>query len=185
MGIFLIKKAYGIVGMPGSGKSEIIKVARELNIPVFSMGDAIRNELKEKGIDITPENMGRYMLVIRKNFGLDIVAKKTFERISECASDKIIIDGLRNYEEIEFFKSKIKHFYIIAVHSSPKTRFLRLKERKREDDSDEWKVFLKRDERELSVGIGKVIALADFILDNEKELKVVQEEFKKLLLNEK
>ncbi|NVM01972.1 MAG: AAA family ATPase, partial [Candidatus Helarchaeota archaeon] len=78
----MIEKAYGIVGMPGSGKSEIVKVGEEMNIPVVVMGDAIREDLTEKGIEITPDNMGKYALEVRKEFGMDIVAKKSFNKIS-------------------------------------------------------------------------------------------------------
>ncbi|MHA1383504.1 MAG: AAA family ATPase [Candidatus Helarchaeota archaeon] len=178
----MINKAYALVGMPGSGKSEIIKVGKELGFTVVAMGDVIRDDLKEKGIEITPKNMGKYAIEIRKRYGMDIVAKRTYEKISKLKIDTIIIDGLRNYEEVEYFKSKIKNFYIIAVFSSQKTRFNRLKERKREDDSIKWEVFLERDEREISMGIAKLIALADYMLNNEEELKIVQEKFKNILL---
>lgn len=178
----MINKAYGIVGLPGSGKSEIIKVA---DVPIISMGDIIREELTKKGIEITPETMGNYMLEIREKFGKDIVAKKTYNKIEKAHFHTIIIDGLRNYEEVEYFKSKIKNFYIIAILASPKTRFFRLVQRKRQDDSAEWKIFNERDNREISVGIAKVIALADYMLINEGEINLIQEEFKKLLLAEK
>ncbi|MFX0135160.1 MAG: AAA family ATPase [Candidatus Hodarchaeota archaeon] len=180
----MIEKAYAIVGMPGSGKTEIAKVGEEMNIPIIVMGDVIRDDLTEKGIELTPENMGNYAMEIRKDHGMDIVAKKTFNKISNKSYNKIIIDGLRNYEEVEYFKLNIKEFYIIAVHVSPKTRFLRLQKRKRQDDSVKWEVFLGRDEREISFGIAKLIAQADYMLINEGELKLTQEEFKKILIGQ-
>ncbi len=177
----MITKAYGIVGMPGSGKSEIVKVGKEMNIPIVVMGDAIRDDLTEKGIEITPENMGKYALKIRKENGMDVVAKKTFKKISNKSINKLIIEGLRNYEEVEYFKSHIENFFIIAVHASPKTRFVRLQKRKREDDSIKWEVFLDRDKREINFGISKLIALADFMIINEGELNLAQEKFKEIL----
>lgn len=167
--------------MPGSGKSEIVKVGKEMNIPIVVMGDAIRDDLTEKGIEITPENMGKYALEIRKKFGMDIVAKKTFNKISNKSINTIIIEGLRNYEEVEHFKSHIENFYMIAIHASPKTRFDRLQKRKRQDDSVKWEVFLERDNREIDFGITKLIALADYMIINEGELSLAQAEFKKIL----
>jgi dephospho-CoA kinase len=56
---------------------------------------------------------------------------------------------------------------LIAAHSSPEARFQRLSKRKRSDDPEGWSVFHERDLRELSVGQGDVIALADFMIVNE------------------
>ena len=56
---------------------------------------------------------------------------------------------------------------VIAIHSSPLTRFERLKMRGREDDSTSWDVFVERDLRELGFSIGYAIALADSMVVNE------------------
>jgi dephospho-CoA kinase len=55
----------------------------------------------------------------------------------------------------------------IAVHASPETRFQRLFRRKRSDDPQGWESFLQRDMRELSLGLGNVIATADYMTINE------------------
>ncbi|MHA1379934.1 MAG: AAA family ATPase [Candidatus Helarchaeota archaeon] len=178
----MIKKAYALVGMPGSGKSEALKIVKHLNIPIVVMGDIIRDELKKNGIKINSKTMGEYSLKIRKKFGKDIVAVKTYEKISNKYTNKIVIDGLRNYEEIEYFKTKIEDFYIIAVHASPKTRFERLKIRNREDDPARWEDFVERDKREISMGISELIVLADYMLINEGEIEKVWEQLEKIVL---
>ncbi|MEM1596250.1 MAG: AAA family ATPase, partial [Desulfurococcaceae archaeon] len=33
-----------IVGMPGSGKSLVVQAARDLGLPVYTMGDVVREE---------------------------------------------------------------------------------------------------------------------------------------------
>ncbi|MDH5783256.1 MAG: dephospho-CoA kinase, partial [Candidatus Bathyarchaeota archaeon] len=45
---------------------------------------------------------------------------------------------------------------------------------KRSDDPKGWEAFLKRDLRELSVGLGNAIAIADYLIVNEG----TKEEFK-------
>jgi methylmalonyl-CoA mutase cobalamin-binding subunit len=42
-----------------------------------------------------------------------------------------------------------------------------LRERGRDDDPSDWSVFRERDIREISVGLGGVIALSDIMLVNE------------------
>jgi dephospho-CoA kinase len=56
---------------------------------------------------------------------------------------------------------------VVAVHASPKTRYERLAARGRSDDPKSWEEFADRDARELGVGIGDVIALAQEMLINE------------------
>ena len=82
-----------------------------------------------------------------------------------------MIEGIRSQYEVDIFKKNFKDFKIIAVHSTPKTRFKRLKRRMRPDDSKEESEFLLRDKRELNFGIGNVIATADYMVVNEGPLK--------------
>lgn len=46
-----------VAGMPGSGKSIVAEAARELGLPVYTMGDVVREEaLKRYGV-VSPELM--------------------------------------------------------------------------------------------------------------------------------
>jgi len=59
---------------------------------------------------------------------------------------------------------------LMAVHSSPRTRFQRLQRRGRADAPGSWEEFLERDLRELSWGLGGLIAVADRMIINEGTL---------------
>jgi len=66
---------------------------------------------------------------------------------------------------------------LVAVHASPRERFRRLKSRGRPDDPTTWEEFVERDMRELELGIGNVIALADVMIVNEYyPLNVISQE---------
>ena len=67
------------------------------------------------------------------------------------------------------------------VHSSPETRYKRLNQRGRSDDSKEQKVFEERDKRELIVGLGQVIAMADYMLINENNIEELERNSYKIL----
>ena len=95
-----------------------------------------------------------------------------------------MIEGIRSQYEIEIFKKNFKEFKVIAVHSTPKTRFKRLKKRMRNDDSREESEFLIRDARELNFGIGNVIATADYMIVNEGPLKKIKNVIRSILENE-
>ncbi len=69
----------------------------------------------------------------------------------------------------------------MAIHASPKTRFQRLLSRGRSDDPKTWETFYERDNRELNVGLGHVIALADTVVVNESTIGELQSSLKVIL----
>ena len=161
------KKVLGIVGMPGSGKAIARKVAEELGYGTVVMGDVIREEVRKRGLKATPENLGLVMIEIRRKFGPNVVAERSVEKIKRLKQGVVVIDGIRSLEEVEFFRKIFPNLKLIAIHSSPKTRFKRLRMRGREDDPKSWDEFCERDKRELKVGIGDAIATSDFMVVNE------------------
>lgn len=167
--------------MPGSGKTEAVKIAKELEIPVIRMGDCVWEEVKKKGLTLSDENVGRTADEMRKKHGMDIWAKKTLKKINP-SWDKIVIDGVRNIEEVEYFRKKLGNdFMLVAIHASPKTRYKRLLSRGRKDDNLSIEKIKERDERELGWGLGVLIALADIIIVNEESLEDFKTKIKKIL----
>ncbi|WP_456372690.1 AAA family ATPase [Methanocaldococcus sp.] len=162
----------GITGMPGSGKSTIYEVAKKYNLPVVSMGNVVRYETKKRGLELTPENVGNTAINLRKEYGNEAIAVVCLKYIENNLKDKdiIIVEGIRSLYEVNYFR---KHYplVLIAIHSSPLTRFNRLVNRRREDDSTSWEVFVERDLRELNFSIGHAIALSDFVVINESSIE--------------
>jgi dephospho-CoA kinase len=161
------KLVLGLVGMPGSGKSLVVTTAQKEGYSVVVMGDVIREETKKRGLALNPENIGKVMLELRKSGGKSIVAEKCIPKILQAESAKVIVDGLRSLDEADFFKARFAKFSLVAVYASPETRFNRLYRRRRSDDPNGWEVFRERDDRELSVGLGNAIAMAEHLIINE------------------
>jgi len=161
------KKLILVAGLPGSGKSVFSKVAEKNSIPVVSLGDVVREEARKRGLDLSAENLGKIATELRQRYGKDIMARRVITKLLYSESPIIVVDGVRSLDEVEYFK-KFFDVVIVAIHTSPKTRFSRLRARGRPDDPRSWSDFRERDERELSLGIGNVIALADFMIVNEE-----------------
>jgi len=157
----------GITGMPGSGKTTASDVVREMGYPIVSMGDIIRAETERRGLEPNPENVGRVMLMLREEEGAEAVARRVIPKALSLQSRLVLIEGIRSLHEVEEFRRRLPNFRLIAIHASPRTRFRRLYMRGRSDDPKNWNVFMERDMRELSVGLGDAIAMADFMLVNE------------------
>ena len=160
------KLVVGLAGMPGSGKSLAVEIARERGYAVVNMGDVVREETKKRGLELNPINIGVVMLELREKGGNSIIAEKCIPKI-EQQSRKVIVDGLRSLSEVDAFKAHFSKFSLMTVQASPETRFNRLYRRRRSDDPDGWELFHERDMRELSVGLGNVIAMAEHVIINE------------------
>jgi len=178
------KTVIGITGMPGAGKSIIRKVFREFGFPIVVMGDEVRAEAQKKRLVPTPENLGKVMLQLRKEEGLGVIARRCIPKIKALGSPVVVIDGVRSMREVEEYKAEFPNMKIIAVHASPETRFNRLLKRGRSDDPESWKTFVERDKRELSVGLGDVIAEADIMIVNEGTVEEFKEKLRRLVRQE-
>jgi len=175
------KIVVGITGMPGSGKDTVREIVNELGLPLVVMGDEVREEAKRRSLEPTPENLGKTMLQIRKEEGLKVLAQRCVPKIKDLASPIVVVDGVRSMHEVREFRKEFPEFRIVAVHASPKTRFRRLLKRNRSDDPKDLKTFVDRDRRELSVGIGEVIALADHMIVNEGTKEQLRKELRHFL----
>lgn len=175
------KLIIGLAGMPGSGKSAVVTVAKGKGYGVVVMGNVVREEAERRSMEPTPENLGKIMLELRQTQGNSFIAKKCVPKIDAAKEQKIVVDGIRSLSEVEEFKKHFPEFTLIAIHSSPETRFRRLYRRRRSDDPENWEIFNERDMRELSVGLGNAIAMAEHIIINEETLEIVKEKIKEVL----
>ena len=164
----------GLAGMPGSGKSLVVETAREMGYAIVVMGDVIREETVTRGLELTPQNVGKVMLQLREEGGNTVVAQKCIPKIEAQAGSKVLVDGLRSLYEVDAFKAHFAKFSLVAVHASPETRFNRLFNRRRSDDPSGWEVFRDRDLRELSVGLGNVVAMAEQMIVNDNNVEWIK-----------
>jgi dephospho-CoA kinase len=168
--------------MPGSGKGVVAEVAKSLGFLVISMGDVIRDETISRGLEATPRNVGKIMLQLREEEGAAVVAKRCIIKVGTTTTPYLLIDGIRSLDEVHEFHKSFLNFTLLAIHASPETRFHRLFKRMRSDDAPNRHVFKDRDLRELEVGIGSTIAMADYVLINEADLQWFKVEIKHFLL---
>ncbi len=161
-----------ITGMPGSGKDEFVRVAKKRGFIDVHMGDTVKAFASKSGIPVTDRDIGAFATGERKKHGMDIWAKRTGENIMD--PEKTVVDGLRNTEELHYFRDHFPDVIVVAIYTNREERLRRILRRSRPDDVRNEVELESRDDRELGWGIGRTISLADRMIINDKTL----EEFK-------
>jgi dephospho-CoA kinase len=154
----------GIAGMPGVKKSKVAEILSSYGMRNFSLSSILKEELAANGIQETPENIAKVASKMRKKYGASAVAKKLMDKIKINEGGILVIDGIRNIEEVNYLKRLCGSFILLCVHSSPSTR---LKMANTKSDLKTLKEIEKQDEYNLNLGIGEVIAKADYMIINE------------------
>jgi len=177
-------KVFGFVGLPGSGKSEAAAVARELDVPVVTMGDVIRQECRDRGLDPASEH-GRVAKALREENGEAAVASRSLPMIESALEehDTVVVDGLRSDVEAERFEEAFgEAFALIRVDAPFETRAERLELRGRDAGGDEGGETLEaRDSRELEFGMGEAMDRADLTVENDGSLEAFRERIRSIL----
>jgi dephospho-CoA kinase len=153
-------------GMPGSGKTEAVRVARERGVPVHRMGDAVWDEVRRRGLPLEASQVGRVANEMRASHGPDVWARRTLETVDR-RSDMVVIDGVRSGAELQAFEEELGADLVLVLIDCPDdVRMARIAARGRDDDTVDVETFRARDERELAWGLAEVLARADAVIPN-------------------
>jgi len=155
------------VGMPGSGKDELVEIARQIGLATLKMGDLVRDETRRRGLQLTNANVGRIASEERDKHGAGIWAQRAIPKLTET---RMLVDGCRSDSEVTVFRHHFGDLFVLGIYSSPEKRYDRMMQRNRGDDGAGLQEFFDRDRRELKWGIGNAFALADGMLLNEGTL---------------
>lgn len=164
--------------MPGAGKEEFLKAVEGSGLPFLRMGDLVREEYIKRGLDQSGISVGKFAQQERDEHGMGIWADRAAERFQGMDH---IVDGCRGMAEVESFRRHSDNMTIVAIHSAPQVRYLRLKERKRADAPSDWNEFQERDRREIGWGLAELISLADEMIVNDSDILAFHSQSRALL----
>lgn len=160
-----------IVGMPGSGKSELSRIFERAGYRKVRFGDITDEEVKKQGLELNEANERRIREELRRKLGMTAYAILNLPRIAEALkTSHVVIDGLYSWEEYKFLKNELDAaFTTIAVWAPAGIRYRRLGHRAvRPMTPEESKA---RDFAEIeNVNKGGPIAMADYTVLNDSTL---------------
>ncbi len=122
----------GVAGRNGAGKGEFVEFLKARSFTVYSLSDAIRQELAKRGLDETRERMIEVGQEMRRKSGPGALAQRL---IKELQPDRnYAIDSIRHPVEVEILRHCGQDFHLIWIDAKLETRFERLQARGRSGD---------------------------------------------------
>jgi len=171
-----MRKVVAIVGMSGSGKSEVASVFEKNGFTRIRFGDLTDDEVKRRGLALNEHNERQARELLRQEHGMDAYARLNLPRIEKALTgSSVVIDGMYSWEEYTFLKNRYGNdFLVIAVWAAPEARYARLTER--QDRGLTVKEAASRDRAEIeNLNKGGPIAMADFTILNDSSLADLRE----------
>lgn len=166
---------YHIIGLTGrnaSGKGTVASFLMKSSFVYHSLSDTLRDELKNRDLEESRENLIKIGNNLRDEGGPGILADLMVPNLNSLENH--IVDSIRNPIEVNSLRREYPNhkFILIAVDATPETRYERLKQRNRFGDSSSWEQFLAQEKLEESSTdpnkqqLLSTIKKADFYIDN-------------------
>jgi len=116
----------GLTGENCAGKGTVADYLAKKGFYYYSLSDVIREELANDGKEITRDALIAKGNELRRNFGPDVLAKRTIGKLQ--ADRNYVIDSIRNPAEAKALLATGK-MTLVYVTASPERRFARMKAR--------------------------------------------------------
>ena len=182
------KRIIAIVGMAGSGKSEVVDyLQNKYRWPNIYFGDVIFEEMKNEGLEENQNNERITREKLRVEEGMGVCASRSLEKIKQAqeGSNVVLIESLYSWDEYKILKREFGDILkVVAIYSSPALRFSRLQNRPIRPLRT-FEEFEKRDWTEIeNTAKGGPIAVADYTVVNASTLEELRRQVDQVIERE-
>ena len=183
----------GITGTLGAGKGTVVEMMQQKGFVHYSARNYLRQRVEQLGLKPDRDTFTFVANSLREKEGGDFIAKGL---LAEALKDgrNCIIESIRNVKEVEYLRKNC-NFVLLCVDADIKVRYERIVIRGSETDKVSFKTFVENEQREMESAdenkqnLGLVMQMADFRLDNGKDLEFlrrqVEEIYKNLPINKR
>jgi dephospho-CoA kinase len=177
-----------VVGMPATGKSEVIKKLKEqFNFFHLYYGGITLDEVKRRGLEINEVNEKFVREDMRKSGDLGIFSKFMLLKIEEAIKNgekRILLESMYNIYEYEYIKNVYgNNFKVLAIHTDADIRIKRINERKDRKLTEEELVSRQISEAK-NLQKGTVISFADFhYTNNGSDMETFEKDLEDIIKN--
>lgn len=178
------KTVIGLVGEVASGKDVTKKYLEDnYGASCHRFSTILRDVLGRLYLPIVRGNLQNLSTLLRQNFGEDLFAKIVAEDVKNDPHEIIVVDGIRREADMIYLKA-LPGFVLLSIEVEAKTRYERLINRQEnaDDSSKTYEQFLADGQKETELDIAKVMATADYKLDNNGNLENLYNQIEKIII---
>lgn len=175
----------GVTGPICAGKDEVGKLLSGIGFERLSLVEALRDEARARGIEITRKSLQDLGDDLRQREGVDVLARRVMRQV--VPGRNYVIESIRNPGEVAALR-ELGEFVLLCVRASDSVRFERMVARGREQDPKTFEEFLQVEARDRGIGQASHAqqneacwALADVTLENNTSLDDLRQSLKDLL----
>jgi len=183
------KIVIGLVGPIAAGKSTTVEILKKKGFVSYSLSDRIREEIQNRNLEITRESLNKVSNELRETIGADVLAKKTSDLINQENQEKIVVDSIRNPQEINYLKDQFS-MYVIGLIAPQEKRFDFFANRGTNVAGiTTWEEFKTLDDMELAQSgeykqqVQACLDLADTVIENTGSVEELEKKLDEILKN--
>ena len=169
-----MKLVIGITGTIASGKGTVGEILKSKGFSSISLSSILREELAAQGLEPTRTNMQDIGNKLRKDFGGQVLAERALAKFKSY-STPLIIDGIRNMDEVNYLKQN-SNFILIGIDAPFEVRWQRVRARNKDSDLLNHDRFVIDDARDRGFNeplngqqVGMCLVHADHLINNDEE----------------
>ncbi|NBV82753.1 hypothetical protein EBR57_01315 [bacterium] len=141
-----LRRLIGLIGTNGAGKSVVCDYLRQQGFLVASLSDIVRAEVRHRNKPETRDVLVQTSNDLKIQFGMDVLARRSFHESSEKDVSSIAFDSIRNLAEVQYLHEKGVVF--LGVDAPIALRYDRIVQRGRASDAIDFVTFQAHDDRE-------------------------------------
>ncbi|PID34770.1 MAG: hypothetical protein CR971_01540 [candidate division SR1 bacterium] len=178
-------KIIGLTGTNGAGKGTIVEYLKNKGFVHYSVSGFLRNIIKEQGLPINRDSMGKVSDELRKKFGPGYLVEELY-KLAEKNGKDCIIESIRTLGEIESLH-KQGNFSLWAIDADQKIRYERITLRGSEKDDVSFEKFQEQEKSESAnleahkKNLFGCIKKADVLLNNNGTVEELHQQIDKLI----
>ena len=138
----------GVAGRNGAGKGEVIKLLEARGFTAYSLSDAIRDVLRERGQEESRELMIDTGRSLREEGGPGVLAERLLTMMTP--NGHFAVDSVRHPAEAQTLRESGRPFWLVWVDADEALRFERIRARGRGGDPETLEQLRELEGRELA-----------------------------------
>jgi dephospho-CoA kinase len=161
----------GITGTDGAGKGLVVQyLVEQHGFTHYSARDFIIAEIERQGLTLSRDQTRLTANALREEFGNEVIVRKAYERAAAEGKDKVVIESIRAFAEVEYLK--LREGILLAIDADQEMRYKRVSVRGSGTDQITFEKFIEQEAIEMNdpnphgMQKAKVMAAADFTIMN-------------------